>query len=653
MNRRPLAGLLVSLALAGCPGASSPPQAIPRAQDTGLEALVRIGSTWEFLDQGAVPGPDWRTPAAADQSWRFGLAPFGYGQGDEATRIGFGADPDHKPLATYYRIRFEVPDPSRILDLRLRVLHDDGAVAYLGGQEVYRRNLPPGPVDPTTPASAASPAVVVEQPVALSLLKAGTNVLAVEVHQDTPASATHRFDLALEATQAVTVTRGPYLQSLGPTQVTVRWRLAPAFASRLSWGTDAGALTGTMDDAAVAADHQVTITGLAPGTRYHYAVGTPGQRLAGTFSFVTPPAPGSTTATRVWVLGDSGTGNADAARVRDAYRAFTGDRATDLWLLLGDNAYPRGTDPEYQRALFDFFPELLRTAGVWPTLGNADVLCCESRPEASPYLDVFTLPTRGEAGGIASGSELYYAFDHGNIHVVVLDSKVSDRGVQGPMLTWLRRDLTANDKSWLLAIWHHPPYTRGEHDSDAEIEHIKMRENALPILEQHGVDLVLGGHSHDYERSMLLDGHYGLSATLTPQMKKDPGTGRPGETGPYRKVAGPHGGAVYVVLGNSGQLSPGPLDHPAMVVSALALGSLVLDVQGNELQGTFLRDTGEIGDRFTIVKTPAPDSGAPDGGAADAGVSGGGGGCAFGGGARAPALVVLALLLLMHRRRRP
>jgi MYXO-CTERM domain-containing protein len=636
-----LAGALAVM-LAGCQDATVPAQASRRALESAARAVVPLGATWEYHDEGGDPGAGWQSPGAADLDWKVGLAPFGYGQGDEATGVGPAA-PAAKPLTLYYRIRFEVPDPARVLALRVRLLHDDGAVAYLNGREIYRRNLPAGAIAPATLATSAAAPAFAEQALEMTSLQRGTNVLAVEVHQDAPDSPAHRFDLALEATETVAVTRGPYLQSATPTQVTVRWRMSPPFAGRLSYGTSPGALTTILDSPSAAGDHAVTITGLAPGTRYHYAVGTPGQALAGGdagFSFVTPPAPGAAAATRLWILGDAGTGNADAARVRDAYRAFTGTRPTDVWLMLGDNAYPRGTDGEYQEALFDFFPELLRSHSLWPTLGNADVLCCEGRPETSPYLDVFTLPTQGEAGGVPSGTELYYSFDHGNIHVVMLDSTLSDRTAAGPMLRWLRRDLEANTRTWLIAVWHHPPYTRGEHDSDSEAAHVRMRENAVPILEEYGVDLVLGGHSHNYERSMLIHGHHGFSTTLTAGMKKDPGTGRPEETGPYRKAPGPNGGAVYVVLGSSGQLTPGPLDHPAMVVSSLALGSLVVDVQGNELEATFLRDTGEIGDHFTIVK----------------GASGGGGGCAVAaGGAGSPvvlALLGMALVRRLRRRRR-
>ena len=89
----------------------------------------------------------------------------------------------------------------------------------------------------------------------------------------------------------------------------------------------------------------------------------------------------------------------------------------------------------------------------------------------------------------------------------------SDRSPTAAMATWLRNDLAATAQTWLLAFWHHPPYTKGSHNSDTETELVQMRQNILPILEDYGVDLVLTGHSHSYERSFLLDGHYGTSGT--------------------------------------------------------------------------------------------------------------------------------------------
>ena len=148
--------------------------------------------------------------------------------------------------------------------------------------------------------------------------------------------------------------------------------------------------------------------------------------------------------------------------VRDGYASFARDRYTDLWLMLGDNAYPAGSDSSYQAAVFDTYPALLRQTVLWPTIGNHDL--------DPAYFDIFTLPASGECGGVASGTESYYSFDYADIHFVCLNSYSEDRSTGGPMMTWLREDLQATTKNWIIAFWHHPPYSKGSHDSDTEIE---------------------------------------------------------------------------------------------------------------------------------------------------------------------------------------
>jgi hypothetical protein len=341
-------------------------------------------------------------------------------------------------------------------------------------------------------------------------------------------------------------------------------------------------------------NHEVRLTGLSPGTRYYYSVGTSAFTLASGSDhyFVTFPA--KPKPTRVWVLGDSGTANANARAVYNQYRSFAGNRDTDIWLMLGDNAYSTGTDAEYQRAVFDIYPELLRKTILWPAIGNHE--------SSGAYFNIVTMPIAGEAGGVPSGAENYFSFDYGNIHFVCLDSYFSSRLSDGPMCTWLREDLAANTNEWLIAFWHHPPYSKGSHDSDTEVGLVQMRENVVPILEEYGVDLVLCGHSHGYERSFLVRGHYGDSDTLRNSMILNDGSGREDDGGAYVKGTNDHG-TVYVVAGSSGQTTSGPLDHPVMYVSYLRLGSMVLDIEEGALHARFLREINSVDDYFSIYKT--------------------------------------------------
>jgi hypothetical protein len=415
------------------------------------------------------------------------------------------------------------------------------------------------------------------------------------------------------------VVRGPYLQTATPTSIIIKWRTDVATDSAVAF-TVPGGVPETLTDTTTTTEHAVTLTSLIPDTRYNYTIGTSTLKLAGGESFTddsadngyfftTSPLAGTDKPTRIWVIGDSGTADANAMAVRDAYKSFAGNRDTDVWLMLGDNAYHRGTDEQYQAALFDTYPQLLRQVPVWSALGNHDAMdMIRNAPGA--YIEIFSFPTAGEAGGVASGTENYYSFDYGDIHFITLDSTISSNNTAGSLMyEWLAKDLAANTRNWTIAFWHHPPYSKGSHDSDTEPELISMRVNALPLLEQGGVDLVLAGHSHSYERSMLLTGHYGLSAALTPAMVLNSGDGHEDGDGAYLKPGTtgiPHAGAVHAVLGSSGRFTPGgTMNHPVMHTSALSLGSLVLDISGYKLNATFIDAAGTVQDEFTIVR-PLP-----------------------------------------------
>jgi len=432
------------------------------------------------------------------------------------------------------------------------------------------------------------------------------------------------FHFSVPAQARVAVIRGPYLQLPTPTSMTVRWRTDIAEGSRVRYGRSPSQLDKTASGAGLLSEHIVTLDNLEPATEYFFQVGngiddppdptgsdaTPGS---GINQFRTPPAGGSNSSLRIWVLGDVGKKNETQRNVRDSYLRATGSARTDFVLLLGDNAYLQATDTDYQRAVFDVYDSTFRNTPVWSVFGNHDAYSATSTTQSGVYYDVFTFPTLGQCGGVPSGTEAYYSFDWGNTHFVCLDSQGTDRSADGAMVTWLKADLAANQRQWIIAAFHHPPYSKGTHDSDDEKDSggrmRDMRETVLPVLEAGGVDVVLTGHSHVYERTYLLDGHYGKSRTFDPAVHiKQPGNGRPDGGGVYRKPSGnpAHRGEPVVVMGCSGKAgtdgkSPS-LDHPAMVMGVVEPGSGVLEINGNELKFTFLRDTGVQRDGFTIVK---------------------------------------------------
>lgn len=417
--------------------------------------------------------------------------------------------------------------------------------------------------------------------------------------------------------QAPVLLRGPYLQMASPTTLTIRWRTDLPGTGTVRCGTEENQLTMTFTEPAPVTEHVVRLTGLTPATHYYYAVKTDETEMAAGAAchFYTPPADGANVPVRFWVLGDCGTQNIHQEEVRNAFAPVHAQRRADLWLMLGDNAYPDCTDQRYQLAVFDMYSEYLRQMALWSCIGNHETLAGLDEQETYAHDRVFTFPTAGECGGVASGTERYYSWNYGPIHFISLDSMTVSRAADGAMAQWVRTDLEANTLPWVVALWHHPPYTKGSHNSDFEIELVEMRQNILPILEGHGVDLVLCGHSHCYERSYLIDGHYGTSDTFTNGNQKDAGNGRADSDGAYLKAGTgmtPNQGAVYVVAGSSGQVSGGTLDHPAHFISLNKLGSLVVDVSGTRMDVKFLRekvnpeDPPFFEDSFTIIKGVEP-----------------------------------------------
>jgi len=583
-------------------------------------------SVWRYDATGTDLATSWRESGFDASAWPSGPGVLGFGDAFIATAVPFGPDPSNKYRTTYFRTTFNVPDdPATITYFNLAANYDDGFVAYVNGVEVARRAMPAGAIVYSTAATIHEGGAYesIDLLASASALVLGTNVIAVEVHQVNATSSDLAWDGEIAYSMLpATVTRGPYLQLGTPTSAVLRWRTDAPTDSRVEYGTAVGSLGSYTDDATVTTEHAVTISGLLPDTKYYYSIGTTTVVLEGDDAnhfVVTSPAPGSAKPTRVWILGDSGLPGAVQNSVRDAYAAYTGSTPTDFVMMLGDNAYNTGLDAEYQSGLFDPYEVMLRKAVLWPTRGNHDVLRGGGNND---YYDFFTMPTAAEAGGVASGSEAYYSFDYGNIHFICLDSEGTDRSPGGAMMTWLKSDLGASTKDWNIAFWHHPPYTKGSHDSDNDGDSggrmRDMRQNALPILDTLGVDLVFTGHSHSYERSVLLKGHYGKSPTLDPPtMVLDGGSGRFGTVdGPYAKTSlarVPLQGIVHTVAGSSAQTSGGSLNYPAMYVSVDVAGSMVLDVNGNRLDARFITSIGAVQDSFTVFRGPPVSVGHEDG----------------------------------------
>ncbi|MBM3768785.1 MAG: hypothetical protein FJW32_25675 [Acidobacteria bacterium] len=181
-------------------GASTNSAAISITVNQGPTTLIAKNSVWKYLDNGSNQGTAWSATAFVDTTWASGAGQLGYGDGDEATVVSFGPSSSNKYITTYFRRAFSVVNPT-FGSLRINIVRDDGAVVYLNGVEVARTNMPNGTITFTTRASSAiggsaeSTYNVINIPA--SALVAGTNVIAVELHQSAANSSDLSFDLEL------------------------------------------------------------------------------------------------------------------------------------------------------------------------------------------------------------------------------------------------------------------------------------------------------------------------------------------------------------------------------------------------------------------------------------------------------------------------
>ncbi len=415
--------------------------------------------------------------------------------------------------------------------------------------------------------------------------------------------------------------RGPYLQQASPTTVLVRWRTDALCRSRVRFGTSAGNLQQTSDDLALVTEHKVLLKDLQPSTRYYYSIGSIKDTLQGdtaNYFYTLPPQATADQTLRIAALGDCGNNSVNQRDCRDKMIEYLGNEHLNAWILLGDNAYSYGTDAEYQTNFFGIYKDkLLKQVPLFPAPGNHDYRDVDFSSEVAKqthvvsYFQNFSMPENGQCGGVPSHNSSYYSFDIGNIHFLSLDSygqveKTSLWDTTGPQVTWIKEDLEQLNPSstWVVAYWHHPPYTMGSHNSDREKDLIAIREQFIPILERYGVDLIICGHSHVYERSDLMNGNYGMENTFDSKRQTHGKT----SSSPliFRKRSLREKGTVYVVSGSAGQLGgkQASFPHAAMPFSdADHGGASLLEVKGNKLDFKWICADGTIRDSFSIVKS--------------------------------------------------
>lgn len=389
--------------------------------------------------------------------------------------------------------------------------------------------------------------------------------------------------------ETVELTRKPYLQSALADSLTVLWRtnlgrtckvgLRPKGTSRWSFveGETRGTNTGLVEN-------EVTLHGLVANTTYEYRIYTEKTRLLpGQDLWFTAPVGDRDSIFTFFAVGDIGEPVEDGGTphlLGEALKLHID--SLRFGLLLGDIIYPDGKSELYDSNLFQYFGLVFPYVPVFPVLGNHDW----HEPDEN-YVKEWKLP----------GNEHYYSFDYGNAHFVALDTKMGDvLHDYESQVKWLEDDLSnvSGDQDWKIVFLHHNGRScTYKKDYEAVV-------GLYPIFEKFGVDLVLNGHAHTYERLNPMNG----SGEVVPTTES--------EVAEYHDPAG----FICITAGSGGKLrgigsdptpfSPDP-DHcryPGLVAAfSHTWAFLMLSIEGGTLTGKAIStEDGEVVDSFQIHK---------------------------------------------------
>jgi phosphodiesterase/alkaline phosphatase D-like protein len=427
-----------------------------------------------------------------------------------------------------------------------------------------------------------------------------------------------------------TIVRGPYLQMTTPTTEVIRWYTSSATNTKVWWGTTTG-FGNTFVNTVSTDTHEARLSGLLPGTKYFYGVGSTSQCLSSgsTNYFFTAPAVNSSNHIRIWVTGDFGVNTSNQKGVKDQFVSYnasnnpSGNAKVDLHFMVGDNAYGGGSNTDFDDNLFlgvNAYSDVIKKFNSFQVLGNHDYNQTgynAGQGTNFPQFERFTQPADSQCGGVVSHIEKYYSVNWGNVHIINLDGYGTPSAPGSAMYKWLENDLKYNNKTWTIVFIHFPAFTHGTHNSDTAPESAGIQTNLLPLIYAFNVDLMVCGHSHVYERSYFMHQFAGASSAWNSSYITQTGLGDNSSVpnAPYDKSAG-QSGTTFVVVGNSGQggsiTATGTWPHNAMIAyNKSTFSSLIIDINtditgtassGNYMYVKNLGVSGTILDKFIIKK---------------------------------------------------
>jgi 3',5'-cyclic AMP phosphodiesterase CpdA len=339
------------------------------------------------------------------------------------------------------------------------------------------------------------------------------------------------------------ITRGPYLQSPTSDSIVIVWETDRPMPGEVVYGRH-GIYDQRMASAADGRRHEVVLSGLEAGAEYGYWVASNGYPISESGSFRTAPTADDSSFTFV-AYGDTRSGDTVHRQIAESILTLMPDFAVHTGDLVANGMY----DSEWDR-FFEIEQALLANVPLFPSPGNHE-------GNDRRYFEAFVLP----------GNEHWYAFDWGNARIICLQiDAIMPFGKQSEQVQWLESTLAATTQEWVIVVFHVPA-----HDAvfDDAMEYA-VRVNIVPLLERYRVDLVLNGHSHNYQRLLV-------------------------------------NGITYIVTAGAGA-ELYHIDHPDPDTQAYYNGHHFVEftIQGSSLTGRALTADGTVVDTFSLKSGGSP-----------------------------------------------
>ena len=417
------------------------------------------------------------------------------------------------------------------------------------------------------------------------------------------------FFLFFSLTVSAQVTdRYPLIQSPTENSVVIGWNNATGGIGSVNYGTAPGALTNTVSELTSKQIHGITLSGLQPNTKYYY------QAICGSFQssveYFYTAKPDSVRNMDFVVYGDCGFNNSQ----QDQISALMNNQTQDFGLVVGDVDQISGNN--YDVNYFPHYKNMTKHTCHFTAIGNHDVITNNTN-----YTDAFILPHNNPAN-----TELYYSFTWGNAKFIALDGNIAYTAGSA-QYTWLQNELKCNDREWVFVFFHQPPWSNAwdvsyyipftpffmyEGNTD-------MRTSIVPLFEQYHVDVVLNGHTHDYQRGTLNGVHYfiaGGGGTSTPDTHTNnngPNINFEQDVNNYMKWTINHDTAHYYTYDlNGNKIDSGTFTKTFtpynanittvnVVCNSRQTGSAVIQVTGPKTPYNYVWSTGSTTDSITHV----------------------------------------------------